>query len=180
LNGQSELHCEISSSKNGVQTLQLTSGQGLAFDVVVSPIVDGVVETRGPTQGGAYRFTSHLAQPGKGMLSGIGLVTFDELETRVNVAIDRYQQPGGAGTALSFGSADMSQRGIYVEFAGRAHADNGDRYAFRVTLGAAGEGSGGSVTPASNANTAPIMSKMVVIQAPQTAVVSTTTVQKLR
>ena len=46
-------------------------------------------------------------------------------------------QMKGAGTTLTFTSADMADRGIYVEFSGRAHADNGDRYAFRVTLGAA-------------------------------------------
>lgn len=180
LNGQAELHCSISSSANGAQKLSLTSGQGLEFDVVVSPILDGVVETRGPQQGGAYRFTSHLAQPGKGTLSGVGAVTFETLETKVNVEVDRYQQPGGAGTALTFGSVDMPGRGIYVEFAGRARAANGDRYAFRVTLGAPGSGSGGSVTPASDANRASIAAKIVVIQAPQTTVVSATTVQKLR
>ena len=30
----------------------------------------------------------------------------------------------------------MSRRGIYVEFAGKAHSAGGERYSFRVNLGA--------------------------------------------
>jgi hypothetical protein len=184
LNGAVELHCTISSSANGHQVLHLTAGQGLEFDATVSPIVDGVVEARGPDRGGSYRFTSHLAAPGKASLSGIGDVDLESLETKVNVAMNRYRQPAGAGTELSFEAADMAARGIYVEFAGRARAADGERYAFRVTLGAPGAGSGGRVVPASNAELAPMTAKVVSIDAPATTVVSTlaatTTVQKLQ
>ena len=110
-------------------------------------------------------------------------VTLDALETKVDVAMDRYQQPQGAGTELTFSAIDMSTRGIYVEFAGHARAASGPRYAFRVTLGTPGTGSGGRVTPASDAERAPPATKMVTITAPQTTVVSTisttTTLQKL-
>ena len=183
LQGDAELHCNISSSANGRQTLHLKGGQGLEFDATVSPIVDGVVEAHGTERGGAYRFTSHLAAAAKGTLSGVGEVTFEALETKVNVAMDRYQQPKGAGTELTFEATDMSARGIYVEFAGRARAANGERYTFRVTLGAPGSGSGGRVQPASDSDQSGMVAKMVTIHAPQTTVVSTvgatTTVQKL-
>jgi hypothetical protein len=172
--GEGHLDCTISATRNGAQKLVLQKGTGLEFDVAVSPIVDGVVQTRGPIAGGAYRFTSHLAAPGKGTLAGVGPVTIDALDTKVNVEMNRYNQPGGPGTELSFSSEDMALRGIYIEFAGTARAENGDRYAFRVTLGAPGPGSGGKVTPAGPENSAPIMSKMVVVVAPQTTVVTTT------
>ncbi len=162
----------------------MNSGQGLEFDVSVSPIVDGVVNTKGEGKGGSYRFTSHLAKPGKGMLSGVGEVTIDELETKVNVEMDRYKQPAGAGTELTFSSEDMAKRGIYIEFSGRATAKNGEHYGFKVTLGAPAAGSGGKVMPSTAATTAPIQSKMVIVQAPQTTVVTsgskvTTTVNKI-
>lgn len=178
LTAQGHLDCTISSKQNGHQKLVIASGQGLEFDIAVSPILDGVVKTDGPDKGGFYKFTSHLVGPGTGTLSGVGAVVFDSLDTKVNVAMTRYRQPGGPGTELSFTSDDMASRGMYVEFAGKAHTTSGDHYAFRVTLGAPGAGSGGKVQPATDANTAPIAAKVVEINAPQTTVV-TTTVQKL-
>jgi hypothetical protein len=178
LSGDGHLDCTISSKDNGRQKLVMRSGQGLEFDVTVSPIVDGTVRTKGPDKGGSYRFTSHLAAPGTGTLSGVGVVTLEELETKVNVEMQRYDQPAGPGTELSFRSEDMASRGVYIEFAGKARAANGDKYAFKITLGAAGAGSGGKVMPASDAANAPIQSKMVVVVAPATTVV-TTSVRKL-
>ena len=122
LTGEGELHCTIDARANGHQQLEITSGGGLEFDAVVSPIVDGTVTTNGPDKGGAYRFTSHLAAPAKGKLPGTGDVEIDELETKVAVEMNRYEQPGGRGTNLTFTSGDMSRRGIYVEFAGKAHS----------------------------------------------------------
>jgi hypothetical protein len=177
--GNGHLDCSISAKENGAQKLTIQQGTGLEFDVVVSPIVDGTIQTKGPDKGGAYRFSSHLAKPGKGTLAGVGPVAIDVLETKVNVEMDRYDQPGGPGTRLAFSSEDMAARGIYVEFAGQARADNGDKYAFRVTLGQPGPGSGGSVQPGGPGYNAPIYSKMVTIVAPQTTVV-TTTVTKLQ
>src|SRR5882672_10635027 len=63
LTGEGELHCTIDARTNGHQRLEITSGGGLEFDAVVSPIVDGTVTTNGPDKGGAYRFMSHLAGP---------------------------------------------------------------------------------------------------------------------
>jgi hypothetical protein len=176
--GEGHLACTISATRNGTQRLVLQKGVGLEFDVAVSPIVDGTIQTKGPSAGGAYRFTSHLVGPGKGTLAGIGPVTIDALDTKVNVEMNRYSQPGGPGTELSFTSEDMASRGIYIEFAGTARAASGDRYAFRVTLGQPGPGSGGKVTPDGPAYSAPIVAKMVMVVAPQTTVV-TTTLRKL-
>jgi hypothetical protein len=180
--GNGHLECSISARENGAQKLSIQQGTGLEFDVAVSPIVDGSIQTKGPAKGGAYRFSSHLARPGKGALAGVGPVTIEALETKVNVEMNRYSQPGGPGAPLTFTSEDMAARGIYVEFSGRARAENGDKYAFRVTLGQPGPGSGGSVVPDGPGDSAPIQSKMVRIVAPQTTVVTTvvTTATKLR
>ncbi|HET9931105.1 MAG TPA: hypothetical protein VFQ35_10475 [Polyangiaceae bacterium] len=172
LSGGAKLECTISSRENGRQKLVLDSGQGLEFDVAVSPIVDGIVETSVTNPSASYRFTSHLAAPGQGSLTGVGKVRIEKLETRVRVEMQRYDQPKGPGTELSFRSEDMLNKGVYVEFRGDARAENGDVYRFRVSLGAAGPGSGGRVQPASNAESAPIAAKMVMIEAPQTTVVS--------
>jgi len=181
LSGEGRLDCTISAQKNGHQKLVLREGVGLEFDVEVSPIVDGVVNQKGPKVGGSYRFTSHLAKPGHGTLAGVGEVDIEELETKVNVEMNRYEQAGGPGTELTFTSDDMARRGVYVEFGGRGRSKKGEVYTFRVTLGAATAGSGGSVQPASNAASAPIQSKMVIVQAPTTTVVShvTTTLEKV-
>jgi hypothetical protein len=182
-NGVGHLDCTISARENGSQRLVIKEGAGLEFDVIVSPIVDGIVHTSGPEQGGSYRFTSHLARAGRGELAGVGPVSIEELETRVNVEMKRYKQPGGAGTTLTFASEDMASRGIYVEFAGRARAPSGDAYAFRITLGQPGPGSGGAVTPEGPGKHANILEKMVRIEAPQTTVVTssvTTAVSKVR
>jgi hypothetical protein len=181
--GASSLECDISSRENGHQKLVLTSGTGIAFDAVVSPIVDGTMSLLGEHEGGEYRFTSHLAQPATGDLSGVGAVTLDELETRVTVALRSYRQEGGAGHAIRFTSSDMANRGVYVEFRGVAGAQNGDRYAFRVNLGAPTQGSG-EVQPANANRETEIMAKVVSIEAPMTTSVvsleSRTTVQRMR
>lgn len=173
INGEGSLVCSISAKENGRQTLTIASGDGLAFDAVVSPIVDGTVSTKGPEKGGTYRFTSHLAKPTKGTLPGVGEIDIDELETKVTVEMKRYQQPNGPGTELSFVSNDMADRGIYVEFAGRGRAANGEKYVFRVNLGKATDGSG-KVQPATSNENAPIQSKMVMMRAPVTTSVVTT------
>ena len=177
LTGDGDLVCDISAKENGHQKLTIVSGGGLEFDVAVSPIVDGTVTTEGPDKGGSYRFTSHLAKPARGKLPGVGDFDLDELETKVIVEMKRYKQPAGKGTALTFTSADMARRGIYVEFAGRGHAKNGERYSFRVNLGAPSDG-GGRVVPADDNARSNVASKMVSFRAPTTTVLVTTTVDK--
>ncbi|MFZ5892367.1 MAG: hypothetical protein ACOY0T_15010 [Myxococcota bacterium] len=172
LSGSARLECSISSSENGRQRLAVAEGQGLAFDVLVSPIVDGTVETQRGSNSASYQFTSHLAKPGAGTLAGVGTVRIERLETRVEVHMNRYDQPGGPGTVLSFRAEDMAKRDSYVQFLGEAVAKNGDRYKFRITLGAPGSGSAGYVYPMTPGESAPIMAKMVTIEATTTTVVS--------
>ncbi len=178
LMGDVELHCTISAKERGRQTLVARSGTALEFDAVVSPIIDGEVETRGETKGGMYRFTSHLAEPATGKLGNIGEVKLEELETRVTVDVVRYAQPKGAGTPFTFSSVDMRGGGVYVEFVGKALARNGERYAFRVNLGAPSSGSG-EVTPDGAGPHVQIASKVVSFQAPTITVVSKVTVQRI-
>jgi len=177
LTGDGELTCNISDKENGHQKLTISTGGGLEFDAVVSPIVDGRVTTAGPEKGGSYKFTSHLAQPATGKLPGVGKIDLDELETKVVVEMTRYQQPKGKGTQLSFTSRDMSSRGIYVEFSGRGHADNGEKYSFRVNLGAPTDGNG-RIDPADDNESSHMVAKMVFVRAPTTTVLVTTTVNR--
>jgi hypothetical protein len=169
LQGAGTLFCNISDRQNGRQTLQLAEGGGLEFDAVVSPIVDGVVEADGPDKGGVYRFTSHLAAPAKGQMVGIGPVDIEALETKVAVRMDRYQQRGGPGTELTFTSEQMSRRGIYIEFVGQVRAKNGDRFGFRVNLGAPTRGSG-RVKPQTASRHSNVTAKVVNIEAPMNTV----------
>ncbi len=178
LMGNVELHCTISAKERGRQTLVARAGTALEFDAVVSPIVDGEVETHGEKKGGMYRFSSHLAEPATGKLGNVGEVKLDELETRVTVEMNRYDQPRGAGAPFTFTSLDMRQGGVYVEFVGKATAKNGDHYAFRVNLGAPTGGSG-EVTPSGPEEHAQIYAKMVMVQAPTITVVSKVTVQRV-
>lgn len=178
LTGAGWLRCSISATENGRQTLEITDGGGLEFDAIVSPIVDGTMNASGPEKGGSYRFTSHLAKPTKGRLPGVGEVDLDELDTKVAVEMTRYRQPAGKGTALHFVSADMSRRGIYVEFVGKAHSvATGEHFAFRVNLGAPSEGSG-EVKPDSDNERAHVAAKVVHIRAPINTVVITTTIER--
>jgi hypothetical protein len=177
LTGDGELVCNISSSENGHQKLTIVKGGGIEFDAMVSPIVDGRVIAHGPDKGGAYQFTSHLAKPGQASLPGVGKFDLDELETKVSVEMSRYLQPAGRGTAISFVSADMASRGIYVEFAGRGHAKNGEQFTFRVNLGAPTGGSG-TVRPTNDNEISGVMNKMVEIRAPETTVLVRTTFER--
>jgi hypothetical protein len=177
LTGDGDLICNINSKENGHQKLTIVNGGGLEFDVAVSPIVDGTVETAGEEKGGTYRFTSHLAKPATAKLPGVGTFDLDELETKVIVEMTRYKQPAGKGTALTFRSADMARRGIYVEFAGRGHAKNGEKYAFRVNLGPPSDGNG-KVEPDGPETKVNMRAKSVAIRAPITTVVVTTTVDR--
>jgi len=72
----------------------------------------------------------------------------------------------------------MRSGGVYVEFVGKAIAKNGDRYAFRVNLGAPTGGSG-EVVPSGPAPISEMQSKMVMFQAPTITVVSKVTVQRI-
>ncbi len=180
LAGHATLRCNISANATGVQKLTVDKGSGLSFDAVVSPIVDGEVELKGPEQGGAYGFTSHLARPATGNLTGVGPVTLESLDTKVRVTVKRYQQPGGPGKAFSFGDRDLLDgQGAYIEFVGKARSARGERFGFRVTLSDAVAGSG-EVEPAGPNYNDHIMAKTVIVTAPVTTVTTSTNVTRLR
>jgi hypothetical protein len=166
--GDASLTCNIDWKTNGVQRLKLNKGGGIEFDAEVSPIVDGTV-TFGKDGSARYRFTSHLAKPAKGSMSGVGDVEFESLETKVSVDVTRFDQPGGAGTPFSFTSADISDRGVYVEFSGIAKGRGGERHAFRVNLGPVTKGSG-KVEPADANISTKLRQKKVLVDAPTTTV----------
>ena len=183
LNGRAELECNISSRADGRQKLVMREGAGIAFDAAVSPIVDGVVETKGPTKGGVYSFTSHLVKPVPAKLAGVGDVTLTQLETRVTVGLSGYTQVA-PGKPLSFEASQLLRGGSYLEFTGRAQGKSTGPaptvYTFRVSFGEATFAEG-RVEPESDNDRAPIASKMVVIHAPIVTSVlaqSTTTLQQ--
>ncbi len=180
LNGDAELDCTIDSRSNGRQKLTLNRGGGLAFDATVSPIVDGKVELLGPQKGGDYRFTSHLAGPAKGTLSGVGPVELESLETRVSVEVSGYDQPQGPGTPFTFVADQIKGRGAYIQFDGVARAvDTGARYAFKLNVTEAREGHG-RVEPATSDNNTGMVAKTVVVRGPATVtVVEKTSVTRL-
>ncbi len=172
--GDAELHCTIDWDRDGAQTLIMKSGAGLSFDVAVSPIVDGTATLLGPERGGEYRFTSHLAKPATGTISGVGEVTIEALETKVSVGLEGYAQPAGPGSPITFDQDQVKKADMYVEFTGSARAQDGKRYGFRVTFGALKDGSGRVVPSDANTETR-LMSKMVVVEAPITTVIEART-----
>jgi hypothetical protein len=178
LMGEGRLDCRIDTRVNGTQKLTLAKGAGLSFNAVVSPIVDGTVHLKGPDKGGEYRFTSHLAHPGQGQLTGVGAVEITELETKVTVSIARYQQPKGPGTPLRFEARDMLDGNAYIEFTGVARGPGHERYKFSMNLSNAKDGSG-EVSPADTNLNSRIVSKAVVAYAPVVLTVVKTQVQKL-
>jgi hypothetical protein len=178
--GAARLTCNIDTAKNGIQKLELVRGAGIEFDAVVLPIVGGTVRVKGPDKGGSYGFTSQLAEPAKGKLTGIGEVTIQEMETKVTVELEKYVQPDGPGTPLRFSTQDLAKRGIYVEFSGWALGRDGKKHAFRVNLGPPEEGSG-EVQPRDSSFDTNIVAKTVIMEAPTMTVVDsipvTTTIE---
>jgi hypothetical protein len=180
LSGEAELECNIDSRSNGKQKLTLFKGGGLEFDAVVSPIVDGKISLLGPARGGSYQFTSHLAQPARGKLSGVGAVEIVELETRVSVEVTGYDQPQGPGTPFTFVAGQVKNGGAYIEFNGVARAvDGSGRWSFKLNLTEAREGQG-RVEPANSNDNPPMVAKTVMVRGPTNLAVVETKAQVKR
>ena len=167
--GEADLICDISARANGRQRLIIRNGGGLSFDATVSPLTDGVVEQRGPNKGAVYSFTSKLATPAKGFLSGVGKVTIESLATKVSVEISRYDQKK-PGTTLTFVSGDVVNRDVYVEFSGVAIRGK-KKYEFNINMGPVQFGSG-SLLPASANYKSALDQKAVMLYAKTTTVVA--------
>src|SRR5260370_18506111 len=65
------------------------------------------------------------------------------MNSEVEVAVARYSQPGGPGSAIHFTAADIGADSAYVEFTGVfVRTSDSKRFPFRVLFGRVSEGSG--------------------------------------
>lgn len=180
LMGTGRLDCTISNRENGRQQLTLTSGSGVAFDVAVTPILDGVVEIKdgkltgtlrqaqGPKTVASsalnYRFTSHLANSRTFSVSGLSKVELIHLETKVSVNARKFRQDGGPGTAIAFTSDEMERQGVYIEFRGLfREIETKKRFTFRTIMGPP-TGGEGLVTPTDSNRMSRIEAKRVMVE----------------
>lgn len=155
------LDCAISSTDPGKQSLRTVAGQGLSFDAPMQPIKDGVVVLEG--KGMMYKFDAFPVGPVKAKFSGLGNGTVVELKIEVEVTVKSYQQPGGAGSEIRFGAADIDADGAYVEFTGVFVRDRDKKeFPFRILFGSATAGEG-SVLPASSGAKTALARKRVVL-----------------
>jgi hypothetical protein len=161
---QAYLACQISSSKEGQQTITTTTGQGFTFGATMKPLTKSSLELRKP--GMRYKFDAYPTGPFPASFSGLGKGTVTKMKAEVEVAVVRYSQPGGAGTEISFDAQDIVANAAYVEFTGLWVRD-GDRkrFPFRVLFGNVPDGSG-KVTPATPAPYTSIAGKGVFIGTP--------------
>jgi len=167
------LDCSISSSANGRQVMNTTSGQGFTFDATMLPIEKSKLQVIGQT-GMKYKFDSYPTAAVKAHFTGLGDGLITEMKSEVEVSVSRFSQPAGAGTAIHFTAVDISADSAYVEFTGvfvRA-ADN-KRFPFRVLFGHVPEGSG-TVIPFSASRETTLLSKNVTLGSlPRPAAVTT-------
>jgi hypothetical protein len=158
------LHCSISSTKTGQQTMTTTSGQGFTFSSTMKPIGKSELELRG--KGMRYKFDAFPTGPFPATFSGLGEGTVATMKAEVEVAVSRFQQPAGAGTEISFDASDIMADAAYVEFTGLwVRKTDGKHFPFRLLFGRVSDG-GGKVMPASPAPMTSIAAKMVVIGTP--------------
>jgi hypothetical protein len=157
---QAYLQCDISSNKPGRQVMTTTSGQGFSFDSVMSPIGKNKLEVRG--QGMRYKFDAFPAAAFPAKFSGLGEGTVTEMKAEVEVAVGRFDQLRGPGTAITFNAGDITADAAYVEFTGVWVRSDGKRFPFRVLFGKVPAGNG-KVIPASSAPETHIEAKMVVL-----------------
>jgi hypothetical protein len=162
-NSMAWLDCAISSSANGKQVMTTTSGQGFSFDAVMLPIKSSKLQliSQNGQNGMKYKFDSFPNAAVKAHFTGLGDGMITEMKSEVEVAVTRFTQPGGAGTAIHFTAADIAADSAYVEFTG-VFVRGSDRkpFPFRVLFGKVRDGSG-TVIPVDTAPDTKIMSKMV-------------------
>ena len=153
------LECSISSMKTGKQTLHTLSGQGFEFTAPMLPIKESQLQVRKP--GMMYKFNAFPTGVVPAKFNGLGEGTITEMKTEVEVKVDRYKQPGGPGTTITFNAGDISPDSAYVEFTG-VFVRKADKkpFPFRVVFGSVQQGNG-TVQPASKAPDTRIMSKAV-------------------
>lgn len=159
------LDCSISSTRNGRQVLQTTSGQGFTFDMAMLPIKGGEVQVKSP--GMKYKFNAFPTTPIRARFTGLGEGTIIAMKAEVEVDVRRFQQPGGPGTQFRFTASDMVQDAAYVEFTGVFVRTSDRKRSRSAWSSAARRRGGGSVTPGSSQPKAPLMSKSVQLGTPR-------------
>jgi len=167
------LDCSISSTANGKQTMSTLSGQGFTFDAAMLPIQKSKLQLVGNT-GMMYKFDSFPTAAIKAHFNGIGDGTITEMKSEVEVAVSRFQQPDGPGTAIHFTAADITSDSAYVEFTGVfVRASDNKPFPFRVLFGRVEDGSG-TVIPMDKQPDTRIMSKTVTLGSVRLPVAVTT------
>src|SRR5260370_4519823 len=105
----------MSSNANGRQVMNTTSGQGLTFDATMLPIEKSKLQVIGQS-GMKYKFDSFPTAAVKARFTGLGDGLITEMKSEVEVALARYSQPGGPGTAILFTAPDNGAHSAYIEF----------------------------------------------------------------
>lgn len=172
-NSSAWLDCSISSSANGRQIMNTTSGQGFTFDATMLPIEKSKLQVIGQT-GMKYKFDSFPNAAVKAHFAGLGDGLITEMKSEVEVAVSHFSQAGGAGTAIHFTAADITADSAYVEFTGVfVRTSDSKRFPFRVLFGHVPDGSG-NVVPSSAAPETTLLSKQVTLGSLQRPVSVTT------
>jgi hypothetical protein len=166
------LDCVISSTTTGRQTMKTLSGGGFSFDTPLAPTTDGRVKLKTP--GMMYKFNAFPVKAFKASFSGLGAGMITRMKAEVEVDVDRFSQPGGAGTLIHFSAADIRGDSAYVEYTGLFVRDSdGKNFYFRALFGSVPEGSG-EVLPAGPGPDVRLMEKRVSLGSLQRPVIVTT------
>ena len=161
-NSSAWLDCSISSTANGRQVMNTTSGQGFTFDATMLPIEKSKLQVVGQS-GMKYKFDSFPTAAVKAHFTGLGDGLITEMKSEVEVAVARYTQVGGPGTAITFNAADIAADSAYVEFTGLfVRSGDNKRFPFRVLFGHVPEGSG-TVVPFNAAPETTLARKQVTL-----------------
>src|SRR5262249_42891895 len=135
------LDCSISSSAEGRQVMSTSSGQGFSFATPMKPITDSAVKLQGT--GMMYKFNAFPTRAFPASFSGLGEGTVTAMKAEIEVQVDRYSQPGGPGTAISFSAQDIRADAAYVEFTGIwVRTRDSKRFPFRVLFTSVSSGHG--------------------------------------
>jgi len=142
--------------------MNTTSGQGFTFDATMLPLEKSSLQVIGQS-GMKYKFDSYPTAAVKAHFTGLGDGLITEMKSEVEVAISRFSQPGGPGTAIHFTALDISADSAYVEFTGVfVRTSDKKPFPFRVLFGHVPEGNG-LVVPFSAAPETTLMSKKVTL-----------------
>ena len=161
-NSTAWLDCSISSTANGRQVMNTTAGQGFTFDAVMLPIATSKLQVIGQS-GMKYKFDSFPTAAIKARFTGLGDGLITEMKSEVEVAVTKYSQPGGPGSAIHFNATDIAADSAYVEFTGLfVRSGDNKRFPFRVLFGHVPEGSG-TVMPVNAAPETKLLSKQVTL-----------------